>query len=150
MDLPDGVLLHPLKSHADERGSLTEIFCESWAIDIRLCQWNVTFSNANVLRGLHVHQKHRDYLVLLRGQLSVGFYDTRPHSPTFRRSAIVPLRSDDLSGVVIPVGVLHGFYCHEPSWYIVGMDRITIPTNNRAAIGRTRRRNLNGPAMIQS
>ena len=47
------------------------------------CQWAATLSQANVLRGVHVHHRHHDYLVLLRGD-SVGLYDARPKSPTHR------------------------------------------------------------------
>src|SRR3972149_5305605 len=84
MDLPHGVSLTPLRMHRDERGWLTEIFRDEWGGGVAPCQWNATMSQRNVLRGVHVHHKHQDYLVLLRGKISVGLYDARPRSPTYR------------------------------------------------------------------
>jgi dTDP-4-dehydrorhamnose 3,5-epimerase-like enzyme len=35
---------------------------------------------------------------------------------------MIELHGDELSGIRVPVGVMHGFYCHEPSMYIYGVD----------------------------
>ena len=82
MNLPQGVTLSVLKTHADPRGTLTEIFREDWAAGFSPRQWNVSHSHANVLRGLHLHLRHQDYLVLLQGRMSIALYDARPASPT--------------------------------------------------------------------
>ena len=66
--LPHDVEVIPLATHRDERGWLTEIYRQKWPVGVQPCQWNATFSDANVLRGVHVHYKHTDYLVLLRGR----------------------------------------------------------------------------------
>jgi dTDP-4-dehydrorhamnose 3,5-epimerase len=127
MDLPHGVQLNALKMHRDERGWLTEIYRDDWRLGMRSCQWNATYSQDNVLRGLHVHHKHNDYLILLRGRVSVGLYDARPKSQTHRMSAITDLQCEELSVLQLPVGVMHGFYCHEPSLYIYGVDSYFDP-----------------------
>ncbi len=127
MNLPHGVRLTPLTTHRDERGSVTEIFRDEWSVGVAPCQWNATMSQPNVLRGVHVHYKHHDYLVLLRGKISVGLYDARPKSPTYRMSAMIDLHSHELSGIRVPIGVMHGFYCHEPSMYIYGVDSYFDP-----------------------
>ncbi len=54
-NLPQGVLLHSLKQHEDERGILIEIFRNEWNAGIKPIQWNTVFSKAGVLRGVHVH-----------------------------------------------------------------------------------------------
>lgn len=129
MSLPFGVRLHPLKRIEDHRGSLIEIYRDEWVTGARPCQWNATFSEANVLRGVHVHFKHDDYLVVLHGQISVGLYDARSGSPTFRGSCIVELVGGAMSALLIPSGVVHGFYCHEPSLYVYGMNSYYDPSD---------------------
>ena len=125
--LPHEVEIIPLTMHRDERGWLTEIYRQKWPVGIQPCQWNATFSDANVLRGVHVHYKHTDYLVLLRGRLSAGLYDARPKSPTHRMSCVFDIHCDEISALRIPTGVMHGFYCHEPTLYIYGVDSYFDP-----------------------
>ena len=126
-NLPHDVEIIPLTTHRDERGWLTEIYREKWPVGIQPCQWNATASDANVLRGVHVHYKHTDYLVLLRGRLSAGLYDARPKSPTHRMSRVVDIHCDKISALRIPAGVMHGFYSHEPTLYIYGVDSYFDP-----------------------
>jgi dTDP-4-dehydrorhamnose 3,5-epimerase len=122
MQVPEGVQLIPLTMHRDERGWVTEIFRDEWNVGVAPCQWNATVSEGNVLRGVHVHHKHHDYLVVLRGRVTVGLYDARPKSPTYRMPAMVELDGDALAGIRVPIGVLHGFYCHERTVYIYGVN----------------------------
>jgi len=68
MQLPQDVSLSPLAMNHDERGWLTDIYRDEWVDDEKPCQWNVNFSQPNVLRG--VHGRHWDYLVALRGRIS--------------------------------------------------------------------------------
>ena len=100
--LPHDVEVIPLATHRDERGWLTEIYREKWPVGVQPCQWNATFSDANVLRGVHVHYKHTDYLVLLRGRLSAGLYDARPKSPTHRMSCVFDIHCDQISALRDP------------------------------------------------
>jgi len=122
MQLPHGVELTPLTMHRDERGWLTEIFRDEWRVGVEPCQWNVTFSEANVLRGMHVHYKHRDFLVVLQGKLTVGLYDARPRSPTYRQTAMLEMSGERIAAMRVPVGIIHGFYCHEKTLYTYGVD----------------------------
>ena len=97
-NLPQGVSLRSLQTHHDERGSLTELFRASWDIGIDAVQWNYCESEANVLRGVHMHVKHADYLILLRGRASIGLRDLRPGSPTEGLTALVTLARQPISG----------------------------------------------------
>ncbi len=65
--LPEGVVLTALTPHADDRGVFTELFRECWPTAIRPIQWNVVSSKAGVLRGVHVHVRHDDYLTVASG-----------------------------------------------------------------------------------
>src|ERR1035438_1886721 len=113
MTIP-GVNLRDLCSQADERGSLTEVFREAW-VESPFVQWNHVRSAQGVLRGVHGHYRHGDYLVLLHGSALIGLKDLRPDSASYGASGMVPLRSDKLQSLTIPPGVAHGFYFPEPS-----------------------------------
>lgn len=119
--LPLDVEILPLVKHRDARGWLSEVFRKD-RVAHDPCQWNVTASEPNVLRGMHVHIRHRDYLVVLQGRMSVGLFDIRPQSPTQRHAAMVTLAGEPLSALRVPVGVMHGFYVHEPTIYLYGVD----------------------------
>jgi dTDP-4-dehydrorhamnose 3,5-epimerase len=116
--LPQGVSLRSLQTHRDERGSLTELFRASWVAGIDVVQWNYSESEARVLRGVHVHVKHADYLILLRGRATIGLRDLRIGSPTESMTALVEMQGTKLHALTIPYGVAHGFYFHEPSAHL--------------------------------
>jgi dTDP-4-dehydrorhamnose 3,5-epimerase len=86
-------------------------------------------SQANVLRGVHVHARHRDHLTVLTGRLSVGLFDLRPASATAGRSALIELDGSELKVLTLPTGVMHGFYVHEPTLYVYGVDAFYDPAD---------------------
>ena len=116
--LPAGVILDRLGMNVDSRGSLTEIFRASWASGTNLVQWNAVSSEAGVLRGVHVHLVHIDYLIVLKGRASIGLRDLRPGSPTEGTAVVVDVSGEELAALTIPTGVAHGFYFHEPSIHV--------------------------------
>ncbi len=116
--LPQGVLVRQLTSHGDHRGSVTEIFRQEWNTGIEPIQWNCVHSQPNVLRGVHVHHIHQDYLFLAQGRMLLGLYDLREDSPSYNVSSFIELRGENAQTVTIPTGVAHGFYFTEPSTLI--------------------------------
>lgn len=118
LSLPQGVTVRELVPHEDERGAFTEIFREEWDLDVAPLQWNAVRSEPGTLRGVHVHLRHGDYLVVAAGRATVGLRDMRPGSPTEGAVATIPMTGDRPAGITIPVGVAHGFYFHEPSLHI--------------------------------
>ena len=127
--LPLGVSLRALATHRDRRGSLTELFRAEWETGTTTtpAQWNFVESEARVLRGVHAHFRHSDYLVLLRGRSTIGLHDLREASPTEGLSALVELRGEELSALYIPPGVAHGFYMHEPSMHAYAVSEYWDP-----------------------
>lgn len=119
--LPVGVRIAPLSAHHDERGVFTELYREEWGFGPKPLQWNVAHSVANVLRGVHTHGDHYDYLVTVAGSMLLGLRDSRAGSATFGRVAMMRLEGSDPHLVVIPPGVSHGFYFSEPSTHIYGV-----------------------------
>lgn len=115
-----GVVLHPLESHDDARGSLTEIHRREWGLDFEPVQWNLLRSSAGTVRGVHCHVHHWDLLVVADGELVLGLIDLRPGSPTEGRSELhrVPAAS---VAVVLPPGVAHGFLFERPTTMVYGV-----------------------------
>ena len=122
-DSIEGASVRELKTNNDHRGELIEIYREQWASGWRALQFNVVFSKPNVLRGVHVHATHYDYVVLIEGRMLLGLHDMRPASLTARRSSLREYKGQARWGIVIPPGVAHGFYFIEPSVLLYGLAR---------------------------
>jgi dTDP-4-dehydrorhamnose 3,5-epimerase len=116
--LPRDVRVIPLEPHGDERGTFIELFRAEWPTGVEPIQWNLVHSKAGVLRGVHVHPCHDDYLTVVRGRASIGLRDLRPDSPTAGTAACVELTAERPEAIAIPHGVAHGFYFHEPSTHV--------------------------------
>ncbi len=123
IDLPAGVHLRPLQGNEDDRGIFTEVFRKVWDTGVDPVQWNFVTSGAGVLRGVHVHVRHDDYLILLKGRASVGLRDLRRGSITEGMASLLELRDDRPTALTIPHGVAHGFYFHEPSAHLYSVSR---------------------------
>ena len=121
--LPDGVTVRSLLPNIDSRGNLVEIYREEWSDGWRVQQFNAVASGPGVLRGVHVHATHFDYIVVLSGRMLLGLHDLRPTSPTLRLSSMTELTGEVPTGVVIPTGVGHGLYFPEQSTVLYGLAR---------------------------
>lgn len=129
--LPAGVKLISLTVHADCRGDLTEIFRDEWLQSPSPVQWVVTRTEANALRGVHVHARQWDYYCLVAGELVVGLHDLRPGSSS-ARTAMLRIGADRLRLLAVPNGVAHGLYSPTRSTLMVGTSVYFDPTDHRA------------------
>lgn len=116
--LPQGVEVFELTPHRDERGVFTELYRAEWDSAVEPIQWNAVHSNAGVLRGVHVHPRHADYLTVAAGHMTLGLCDLRPDSPTHKLATTIELSTDEAKAVSIPPGVAHGFYFVEASIHV--------------------------------
>lgn len=110
MKLPADAELIDLKMHKDNRGSVTEILHRSWLKGIDFEQANVSISTGKVLRGVHVHFKQWDCIVVPYGQMFVAMRDFRHGSPTQNQTFHLTLNAAKLQALRIPPGVGHGFF----------------------------------------
>ena len=127
--LPGGVLLQPLTPSEDDRGAFTELFRNSWSLEVKPAQWNAVRSVPTVLRGVHAHWRHADYLTLVAGRATIGLHDLREGSPTEGLGATVEMCGDEPAALVVPPGVAHGFYFHEPSIHVYAVDHEWDPAD---------------------
>ncbi len=116
-----GLHVYDLKVQKDDRGALVELWRRSWQDASDLKQWNWVRSEANALRGVHLHVRHDDYLIAIEGEMLLGLHDARRGSGSFGASAVLTLSSDAPCAVQIPVGVAHGFYFKERGAYLYGL-----------------------------
>jgi dTDP-4-dehydrorhamnose 3,5-epimerase len=110
-DIIAGVKFARLKVWADERGRFLETFRKEWFPERswEIVQTNCSYSQANVLRGLHYHLRQADYWFVSRGMIRVALVDLRYSSPTKGASQTLEIGEDNPIGVYIPVGIAHGF-----------------------------------------
>jgi dTDP-4-dehydrorhamnose 3,5-epimerase len=130
--LPAGTVLHSLEVHVDDRGTFTELYRHEWPTGVEPIQWNAVRSESGVLRGVHVHLRHDDYLTVPTGRAAVGLRDLRRGSPTEGLSALVELGGDEQAALVIPHGVAHGFYFLEPSLHVYAVTEYWDPSDELA------------------
>lgn len=118
---PAGVTLRRLEPHEDLRGRFTEVFAEHWGLGAEAVQWSVVDSGARVLRGMHLHRRHAEYLVVLRGVALVGLVDLRPGSPPSGAWSLYRLDAAEPALLAWPARVLHGWYSVEPTLHLQGV-----------------------------
>jgi dTDP-4-dehydrorhamnose 3,5-epimerase len=114
----DGVVFKQLKENEDHRGSFTEVYNHRWDLELEAVQWSYVKSEANVFRGLHFHKRHDEYFCLVSGHCQLGLKDMRPNSPTYLNWQLYDLHGSDLSALIFPRGLLHGWYFFTPSVHL--------------------------------
>lgn len=122
-EFPPGVRLRALPTFSDARGMLAECFRADWPEAIAPVQWVTVVSSANVLRGVHVHVRHSDWLVVLDGRLLVALHDLRAGSPAHGRAQLVTLDGATPKALRIPPGVAHGLFSPVRAVYLLGADQ---------------------------
>ena len=106
----EGVVVRKIDAQPDLRGSFAEIFSDRWGLPIAPRQWSLVRSSPGVMRGMHFHMRHDEYLMPVSGRCFVGLHDLRPHSPTLGRSMLVELEGSEPQCIAFPRGVVHGWY----------------------------------------
>ncbi|MEZ0239793.1 MAG: dTDP-4-dehydrorhamnose 3,5-epimerase family protein [Chloroflexota bacterium] len=111
-----GVVRRTLTTHADPRGSFSELWRASWTADLafEFRQANVSRSSPGVLRAMHFHLRQADLWVVLDGRAFVAVADLRGALTGGREAP--PIETFELApgeAVLIPAGVAHGFLAVE-------------------------------------
>jgi len=127
--LPAGVEVLELRGHGDDRGMFTELFRDEWGLGVDLVQWNAVRSEAGVLRGVHVHLVHDDYLTIQWGSAAIGLRDLRAETETPAATATVELEAENPAAIRIPAGVGHGFLFLEPSLHVYAVSHTWDPAD---------------------
>jgi dTDP-4-dehydrorhamnose 3,5-epimerase len=109
--------------HHDDRGFFQELYEQEKYKDQIKDNWqqtNWSFSNKNVLRGIHV-ANYAKLVTCISGKIWDLVVDLRPKSPTFMNHIGVELNPDEPKQVYVPPGCGHGFVALENNSSVVYM-----------------------------
>lgn len=112
-----GVLVLSNRRFGDARGWFSEVFRkqefeEAVGHPVNFVQTNESFSEHNILRGIHFQNPHpQGKLVrVVEGEVFDVAVDLRKSSPTFGRWFGITLSADNEKQLWVPEGLGHGFY----------------------------------------
>jgi dTDP-4-dehydrorhamnose 3,5-epimerase len=128
--LPQEVELWPLTHHRDDRGSFTELFRAAWPMGFEPVQWGHLMSDPGVLRGMHVHPVHDEFITVTNGRMFVALKDLRPHSPTYLMAAQLTMAEDEPALLRLPHGVAHAFYAAVRASVLIGASHTYDPEDD--------------------
>ncbi|HEV7457572.1 MAG TPA: dTDP-4-dehydrorhamnose 3,5-epimerase family protein [Roseococcus sp.] len=109
--LTHGVTLRRLPTHADARGTVTELFDPRWGTHPDPLVFAYTFSiRPGVVKGWNLHRRHQDRYAIIAGEMLLVLYDPRPESPTYGEVCTIVLSEYDRCLVNVPENVWHADY----------------------------------------
>lgn len=104
------------KVFADDRGYFFEAYnqnaLKSQGVDLIFIQDNQSFSQKNVVRGLHLQMKpfaQSKLVRVLQGEILDVAVDIRPESETFGQHFSIVLSAENHKQLLVPQGFAHGF-----------------------------------------
>ncbi len=103
-----GMTTRELITHADERGSLVEMFDLRWEWhpDPLVSAYAIT-DRPGYAKGWNLHKLHEDRYMILQGEMELVLYDVRPDSPTRGQVCKVMLSEYCRRLVNVPANVWH-------------------------------------------
>lgn len=106
--LPDGVELHYLTTHPDDRGTICELFDPRWPHIKEPFVYNYMATlRPGKIKGWALHLEHEDRYVILFGEMQVLLFDARDASPTKGLVSTVTLSHYHRAMLNIPAGIWH-------------------------------------------
>lgn len=110
----DGAYVIEIDRYVDNRGYFQEIFSTArYAPEFpEIAQTNISFSDKNVVRGMHV-APFAKLCTCLRGRLFDVVADVRKDSPTFGNWFGLWLDETNKKQLFVPTGCAHGFFSAE-------------------------------------
>jgi dTDP-4-dehydrorhamnose 3,5-epimerase len=106
--LPEGMVVHDLVTHTDERGTVCELYDPRWCVSPEKLVFAHLFTIcAGMARGWGIHRDHDDRYAFLTGELELALYDAREESATAGEESRLVLSELRRQLVTIPRGVWH-------------------------------------------
>jgi dTDP-4-dehydrorhamnose 3,5-epimerase len=105
----DGIIITPLKTHADDRGYFREVVRLQDSSLSPCAQVSATMSYPGVIKAFHYHNNQDDLWYCAKGMIQAVLYDGRKDSPTYKATQVVPMGDQNPVTLFIPRGVIHGY-----------------------------------------
>jgi len=107
----EGVIIKKIQKNADQRGWLAEIWRSDGA-DYQPTMGYISLTEPGETRGPHEHRQQTDYFIFLGiGSFEVYLWDRRESSETNGEQAKIKSNQEELTLIVVPPGVVHGYKC---------------------------------------
>ena len=103
-----------INRYYDSRGHFLEYLRENQLgdIDVNFVQDSVSFSQKNVLRGLHIQENQWQLSTLLKGSAKYFVLDLDPKSSEYLKFHTLELSTEGASQVLAAPGIAHGFFAY--------------------------------------
>jgi len=120
----EGALVIEMDRYCDDRGFFQEIFSSARDYPLSVFQANISCSQKDVVRGLHV-VPFAKLCMCARGRLFDVVADVRPESPTYLGWFGVWLTEENCRQLFVPAGCGHGFFAAENDTLLLYMQDAT-------------------------
>ncbi len=110
--LPDGVLVRPITTHADHRGSLSELFDLRWNWhSAPLVSATLVTIDPGCIKGWAYHEVMEDRFALIAGKALFVFYDDRDDSSTKGKVIEYFVTENNRQLISVPTRLWHAVQC---------------------------------------
>lgn len=111
----DGLVLTDVKNVVYKSGVLTEVYRSEWFEDFPVRHIIHVSLVAGETTQWHCHKRQRDIIFPIRGQIRIGFFDSRPDSPTNGKGCVLNFNLHRPRYIDVPPGVWHSLKNVSPS-----------------------------------
>lgn len=122
-------ILYTPKRIPDKRGYFSEIYHRALYRNT-VAQINCSFSNKNVLRGIH-EATFGKLVTCIKGKIFDVCVDLRPASKTYGKTVTAELSEDNYQQLYIPPNCGHGFYAYEDSLVVYSQTDVYSPLKEK-------------------
>lgn len=107
----EGVVVYPLRKHADERGWLAELFRhDELEAEFYPAMAYISTTAPGLTRGPHEHTEQADLFCFTGpSNFMLRMWDNRAASATFNHVMTLIVGEDNPQAVVIPQGIVHAY-----------------------------------------
>ena len=138
----EGVVVRQLKTYADHRGWLVELFRnDELPPSCQPAMAYVSQTLPGTARGPHSHADQTDYFAFIGpGDFTLYLWDIRVGSPSWGRRMKMILGESNQAAVVVPPGVVHAYKNSGrlPGWVFNGPNRLYAGEGRREPVDELR------------
>ncbi len=138
----DGVLVHSLQKHVDQRGWLIELFRQDeLPADYFPAMSYISITNPGVARGPHEHADQADLFGFIGpSTFRLYLWDNRKDSKTYMTKQVIEAGATNPLRVVIPHGVVHAYknIGSEPGMVVNYPNRLFAGTGRKEKVDEIR------------